>query len=309
MKSALTILLAALFFFATNRLSAQVKPIKQVRPNTPGVAKVNPNDLPVLKIEFENKTLLPGQGIQFNKNSQAYTIGLSEKITLTADEGIEITGDYPNLKIGLKKHTIGEEYLDGTIFYVDESGQHGLIYCASHAPTTWSTFQWEYPNGDVDNNEIKNLNTFASGIGMGKYNTMCILLADNIDLNIVDPGDPFSIPYFLRSNSNDWYVPSFAELKLLYENRALLGIQLPSKGRVVWSSTEGGIIHKGYQDGPLGEDMPSGWNFEGYNGHKVDLTSEPRKARNGVKCIDFYTGNTVNISKTYGKTLLLIQAF
>ncbi len=309
MKSLAFFCLSALFLIVSASLSAQVKVPANVRPQHSGAEKVNPDLMPALKIEFENKSLVPGKGVVFYRNKQQYSIGLKDQINIVAEDGIEITGTYPNLKIGLKKHQIGEKYKDGTIFYVDETGQHGLIFCGVNSNTTWSTFQWEYPNGDIDNNEFRNLNTYSTGIGMGKYNTMSMMLADDLNLNVVDPGEPYSIPYYVKYNNNDWYVPSFDELKLLCENREMLGIRLDSDDRIVWSSTEGGYVCKGTSDGPHGENMPSGWTFDGYSGHKVDLTSSPGKAPNGVKCIDFYTGKMLNIVKTYGKTVMFIQEF
>uniref|UniRef100_UPI0032176F94 hypothetical protein n=1 Tax=uncultured Draconibacterium sp. TaxID=1573823 RepID=UPI0032176F94 len=309
MKSILFFFFAAFFVVATSNLSAQIKKIRQVQAQHPGTEKINPDLMPVFKIEFEDKTLVPGKGIVFQRTNQNYSIGISDKIILTAEVGIEITGEYPNFKIGLKKHKIGDKYLDGTVFYVDESGMHGLIYCGYYPNTTWSTFQWEYPNGDIDNDEFRNVNTYATGIGAGRYNTMAIMLADDLDLNVVDPGEPYSVAYYIKQNSNDWYVPSYDELKLLYESRQLLGLGFKSEDRIVWSSTEGDYIYKGRSDGPRGEDMPSGWKFDGYSGHKVDLTSSAGKARNGVKCMDFYTGKTLNIAKTYGKTVVFIREF
>jgi len=309
MKSSIFKTLTAVLLAASFSVSAQVQNIKKITPPSSAASQVSPNDMPVFKIELGDKALVPGKGILFTRNQQSYIIQQKDVLTLTCDENIEITGEYPYLKIGLKKHTIGEKYKGGTVFFVDETGQHGLIFCEKQGPATWATFEWEYPNGDIDNNEFKDINSFASGIGIGKYNTMCLMLADTIDKNVVDPGEPYSIPYYLRNYKNDWYVPSYDELKLLYDNREALNLPLTYAERIVWSSTEGNPVYKGNNDGPNGENSTSDWNFEGYTGHKVKLTSQARLAHNGVKCIDFFTGKTLTIAKTYGKTVLFIKEF
>ena len=310
MKSIMLVVFFMPFFFLCQPLLGQIKSVNATKklPESPA-SKVSPNELPVFEIKFDDKSIVPGEGMVFYRNGQKYEINLKDKVTLTAEDGIEITGDYPYFKVGLKKHKVGDKYLDGTVFYVDETGQHGLIYCTYNGPATWSTFQWEYPNGDIDNDEFKDLNTYATGIGMGQYNTMSMMLADNIGLNVVDPGEPYSIPYYIKLNKNDWYVPSIDELKLVYDNKKLLGILLKYDERIVWSSTEAGIVYKGYNDGPKGENTTGGWEFEGYGGHTVKLTSHSGKAHNGVQCIDFNTGEILTIAKTYGKTVMFIKAF
>lgn len=144
---------------------------------------------------------------------------------------------------------IGDSYGGGIIFYLDASGQHGLIA----APTDQSLgIQWY--NGDYINTMA-----FASSVGGGFGNTSMIVFNQGegyyaakecYDLSLEFFGDPTDW-YFV--DYTDWYLPSIYELNLMYNNIGqgnLLGL-----GNVggfaydfYWSSSEISIDYVWIQD-------------------------------------------------------------
>jgi len=98
-------------------------------------------------------------------------------------------------------HYIGEEFEGGIVFFIDPSGDHGLIAATSDQATAeWGVF--ENPVG-------------ATGIvvGTGKSNTEKITEASS------NPEIAANICNSLMSNGyKDWYLPSYDELMLLYKN-------------------------------------------------------------------------------------------
>ncbi|MDX1838836.1 hypothetical protein [Legionella taurinensis] len=64
------------------------------------------------------------QSLRNDLNSlQAKVQSLPKPVHYTAGDGIEINNHVIQAKVS--GHTIGEEYLGGIVFYVDETGQHG----------------------------------------------------------------------------------------------------------------------------------------------------------------------------------------
>ncbi|MCX6770685.1 MAG: hypothetical protein NTX79_01380 [Candidatus Micrarchaeota archaeon] len=136
--------------------------------------------------------------------------------------------------------TIGMSYQGGIIFYIDGTGQHGLIAALSdqlNMPRGWG-LQWYngvsyhgyYPQGPWTV-------TFASGtaIGTGMANTNAIVAAQ---------GAPILTEYAARLARNyngggysDWYLPSKDELNQFYLNQAAVG-GFYSECRDFWSSSE-----------------------------------------------------------------------
>lgn len=314
-----SILILCLFCFQSIT-RAQVIDNKMKKPTVmqAGVntSKMNPNTMPVFEIGVGENRLKAGDGVRFTGRKPSYTIHI-DSVSITAGEGLEITGKYPNYKVEYKKHYVGEEYLGGVIFYVDETGHHGLV-AGEVSSGSWTTYNWEYfkrtekiAGYTVDEEEaritagdFKTLNNWLDGIGAGKYNTHNMITNDQIDLNVVDVGEPFSITYYLADKFPNWYIPSHYELQLLYKQRHTIS-QLPKTG-VYWSSTESkGKVKRYKQNGPRGENLNRKY-LEGYSNVKVDLGEN---GVNGVKCIDFTNGLTVTVAKTYNHNCILIREF
>ncbi len=130
------------------------------------------------------------------------------------------------------QHFIGEQYGGGIVFYVYDSGKHGLIAALadqnSSIPIRWF-------GGSINNTRAR-----ADGIGAGKSNT-AIIIANQ---GAVD-GFPFAATVcneYSATDANgvtygDWYLPSKYELNLLYSQKAA-GVVGGFANGSYWSSTE-----------------------------------------------------------------------
>lgn len=157
-------------------------------------------------------------------------------------------------------HSIGEKYRGGLIFYIDESGQHGLI--ASLVDVNNEGIEWR--NGESGN---KVTNARADGIGAGETNTRLIIArqtADNqngqfaalvaANFQVLDDGvTPCKTPIAPEEICyGGWYLPSAYELQLLHRN-----LQQPSLASFApeyyWSSTEANVSKAWLQNFGSGE--------------------------------------------------------
>jgi hypothetical protein len=104
---------------------------------------------------------------------------------------------------------IGQKYGGGIIFYLDKTGQHGLIA---------STFDQSKDCGWGKNADRSN-NPAGLGIGTGAQNTAKILADDMIDAN----GAAYLCGKLKVKEFDDWFLPSLFELQLLYKNKNVIG--------------------------------------------------------------------------------------
>jgi hypothetical protein len=126
---------------------------------------------------------------------------------------------------------IGDVYQGGIVFYIDSTGQHGLVSAQNDIG--------KYPWGCFETDIIGAVDTY---IGAGSNNT----------LNIVENCIHTSITaaqaciYFESNGFDDWYLPSRDELLLMYNN-----IGLSSQDTLInnfntgwhWSSSQ---VNSGY---------------------------------------------------------------
>lgn len=125
---------------------------------------------------------------------------------------------------------IGDSYGGGIIFWLDATGQHGLI--AATADQSTGIRWWDGP--------MKYTGTEGDGLYAGVMNTAMIValhMADNqtftnnfaakfcADYSVTDGGVTYG----------DWYLPSKYELNLLYTQKATVG---GFADAIYWSSTE-----------------------------------------------------------------------
>lgn len=152
-------------------------------------------------------------------------------------------------KLTVKK--IGDHFGGGIIFYVDTTGQHGLIASLSDHLSDQSFFiQWF-------NGINKVTGATGDGVGAGATNTAIIVAAQSNDT----PGGNFAAKvaadFSVQEDGltactdsvdeichGDWYLPSKHELNLLYQQRGVVGGFTDS---FYWSSTEGDAAHAWYQ--------------------------------------------------------------
>lgn len=112
---------------------------------------------------------------------------------------------------------IGDAYQGGIIFYIDATGEHGLIaYTSDLDQAPWGCLDTDPtpPNPEPPTSPIAQNNE----IGFGEQNTMAIInyceepsIAARTAANLTAEG------------YDDWYLPSIDELQLIYENRDVIG--------------------------------------------------------------------------------------
>ncbi len=127
----------------------------------------------------------------------------------------------PEDNIIITKFKIGQEFGGGKIFYIDESGEHGLI--ASLEDQYRGEIFWQ------DGIE-RSTGAINMSIGYGNSNTEKIIVKN------IKEKYPAKICYDLKLNGyEDWYLPSLYELEELYKQRFIIGEFLNYN---YWSSSE-----------------------------------------------------------------------
>lgn len=142
-----------------------------------------------------------------------------------------------------KNYKVGDFAFGGIVFYVDETGQHGLV-CAKSDQSTG--LRWHA--GD-DRSEAK-----GEGINSGAINTAIIIASQR-----GGDGDTYAArichEYKVEEGGKTyggWYLPSLEELKLMYENKAIINATAAKHGGSSFSSV--GIYWSSTQYGP-----PTAW--------------------------------------------------
>lgn len=215
-----------------NNLQTQVTNIPEGKQGIPGVQ--GPQGLQGIQGE---------RGIRGERGDIGATGARGLPGVYTAGVGIAIEDDV--IKSTQPTHQIGEEYRGGLVFYVDDTGQHGLI--ASKMDINGQGIQWR--NGASGN---KVTNARADGIVAGETNTRLIIAQQTVDdqkglfaallatqLQVLADGiTPCKTP-IAQDNLcySGWYLPSAFELQLMYRN--LHETNLSSFApEYYWSSTE-----------------------------------------------------------------------
>jgi hypothetical protein len=180
---------------------------------------------------------------------------------------------------------IGDTAFGGIIFYIDSTGKHGLV-CATQDQTSASVgIQWDPTpyNGNLQNYPDTSYHPTITGaidtsIGSGAKNT-------NLIVNKLGPGNYAA--YLCKSLSlngfSDWYLPSWDELLLMYQNLAYR-YEFGQSGYIPWRNF--GFITT-FQ--PTGTDSVnySYWSSTEYNGcEKVDLANQCPGPYDGLNAWD-----------------------
>ncbi|MDD7915887.1 DUF1566 domain-containing protein [Polaribacter ponticola] len=139
----------------------------------------------------------------------------------------------------LKNYKIGDFAHGGVVFWVDETGQHGLVCSKENQSTSVKWFAGTFGK------------TLAKGNGLyaGKTNNTIIIMSTYAVVG--DNGDSYAArlcnELVVSENNNqfgDWYLPSEYELSLMYQNKAEINTTSTANGGenlindVYWSSTE-----------------------------------------------------------------------
>jgi len=183
---------------------------------------------PSAEMQFWNDILTNNNTIAgFKSYQKKYPNGIYFNEAQKKINGIEDNQDLQTTKL-----TIGKEHQGGIIFYIDASGQHGLIAAQTDQDTRiiWG-----------DNIKIGNLDR---AIGTGKRNTDIIVAklgAGNYAAKLCAD--------LVLNGYSDWFLPSKDELNQLYLNKDKVdGFAIG----FYWSSTEAFL---------LGDAMASGQHF------------------------------------------------
>ena len=137
-------------------------------------------------------------------------------------------------------HYIGELYGGGIVFYVDHTGNHGLICSVADmsASTTWS------------DNPTSLIGPAAQSLWDGQSNTDAIILQSTAT-SAADLCANYANANMGTGVFNDWYLPAIDQLNLLYQAKYQVNKTLDSDGNSVtislvldiyWSSTENSSI-------------------------------------------------------------------
>ncbi len=121
-----------------------------------------------------------------------------------------------------KKMFVGQTYGGGIIFYVDDSGEHGLIASVDDGDSQRT--EWGCYNAPVEDTEV--------GVGTGQENTKKIIVScrtgnAKIAARLCNE--------FVSEGFSDWFLPSKEELNLLYEQKEIIG---GYEHGYYWSSSE-----------------------------------------------------------------------
>ncbi len=190
--------------------------------------------------EIQNLSL---NGNSLSLTNDTSTIDLSlylddKTVTFTNGTGINVTGTYPNFSIAeASKHYVGELYGGGVVFWVDNTGQHGLIISMIDLSTSqiWSNISNQEIGSSAQSDWDGNSNTSAIINQSGHSNSAAKLCTD------------YSNADYGTGIYNDWYLPSITELNHIWNNFYEIQKALDSDGNsttttieqtIYWSSSE-----------------------------------------------------------------------
>jgi len=171
----------------------------------------------------------------YNDLSDKPTAADGSETKVTAGTNVTVTGSgttaspYVVNATGATTFTIGQSYQGGIIFWLDTTGQHGLI--ASTADQHLG-IQWF-------NGTYRLTGTTGDGLYAGAMNTAMIIATQMADNQIGNFAAKVCADYSVTVSGvtyGDWYLPSKYELNLLYLQKTAVG---GFASTYYWSSTEG----------------------------------------------------------------------
>ena len=159
--------------------------------------------------------------------------------TITAGAGVTVTngdGVSGNPTVSAKTYSIGDFAYGGIVFWIDETGQHGLV-CAKTDQSTgvrWyaGTSTYTMAKGDGPLSGEMNTAIIIANQGYGDGNPYAALICS--ELQITEGSKTYG----------DWYLPSKEELNLIYQNKTTINTTATSNGgsalfsNYYWCSSE-----------------------------------------------------------------------
>lgn len=175
------------------------------------------NNDPLIYGEFDNDLVKINGTLQITKIDTISTHQGSSSSTMVR---------MPDGKLGVRHYKIGDFIQGGMIFWIDETGEHGIVVDTSDLSNNVSWY----------NDSLKVTNANGNGIGAGEMNTLLIISQQTSD----NPSGSFAALLCAQSSKfgfGDWYLPSIVELELIYNNLHVPGLMTLSHD-LYWSSTE-----------------------------------------------------------------------
>jgi len=173
----------------------------------------------------------------------------------------------------VKTYKVGDFAQGGIVFWVDETGQHGLV-AAKKDQYSENEIQWY--NGSYTNTEAD-----GDGVYAGEMNTMLIIANQGSNSNDYAAGVCSNCEITESGVTyGDWYLPSKEELNLMYQNKATIDATAQANGGSVFAS---------------------GW-FSNY-------WSSTEISNNDAWCQNFGGGGQANCDKAGGRRVRAIRAF
>lgn len=156
------------------------------------------------------------------------TITTSYKLISVTDENTKASTDFSGIAASITvppPHYVGESFGGGIVFYVDGTGQHGLIAATSDQ----GSIKW-YNTGYSTTGAI------GTAIGTGFANTNTIINSQGGTVTSYAAGLARA---YTDGVYHDWYLPSKDELTELHNNRNIFsGINNGFANDFYWSSSE-----------------------------------------------------------------------
>jgi hypothetical protein len=176
-----------------------------------GVGTTTPN----YKLDVNGDINFTGE---IRKNGTPLVMDGSET-KITAGANVTITGSGTTANpyvIGSETLSIGQSYQGGIIFWLDPTGQHGLIAATEDQSTG---IQWY-------NGTTRCTGTIGDGLYAGAMNTAMIVATQIADNQTGNFAAKVAADYSVTIDGvtyGDWYLPSKYELNLLYLQRNAIG--------------------------------------------------------------------------------------
>ena len=175
---------------------------------------------------------------------------------VTAGTNVTVTGAGTTASpyvVNATSLTIGDNYQGGKIFWLDATGQHGLIAATSDQ----NGIQWY-------NGTYRYTGTTGDGLYAGAMNTAMIVATQMADNQTGNFAAKVCVDYSVTVGDvtyGDWYLPSKYELNLLYQQKTSVG---GFTSTYYWSSSEVSNYHAWRQYFGTGGQGPYGKNGTSY---------------------------------------------
>ncbi len=165
------------------------------------------------------RNVFPGASIlRFSKEGKSYDVTINCPYSTLTNTEISI----PTIRLNTSAYSIGQSYGGGIIFYIDNTGQHGLISATTDQSSEVTPRAPWGCSGTL-------IGSTSTAIGSGQANTSAIIQGCSeagIAARICDD--------LVLNGYDDWFLPSKDELNLMYLQRNAIG----GFHKCYWSSSE-----------------------------------------------------------------------